>query len=131
MGLRVAIIRLSSLGDVIVGACVLPFVREKLQEKLGQEVEITWIVDSAFAEVLQDSPCVDRLVVIPLKKGGIRAIPKIINRLKALPYYDKVIDMQGLIKSAVCGRFLKSGELWGFDKDLSKRGRQACFTRKK
>lgn len=131
MGLRVAIIRLSSLGDVIVGACVLPFVREKLQEKLGQEVEITWIVDSAFAEVLQDSPCVDRLVRIPLKKGGIRAIPKIINRLKALPYYDKVIDMQGLIKSAVCGRFLKYDEFWGFDKDSIKERAASLFYKKK
>ena len=114
-----------------MGACVLPFVREKLQEKLGQEVEITWIVDNVFAEVLQDSPCVDRLFVIPLKKGGIRAIPKIINRLKALSYYDKVIDMQGLIKSAVCGDSLKVVSCGDLIKILSKRGRQACFTRKK
>lgn len=127
MGLRIAIIRLSSLGDVIVGACVLPFVREQLQ----QQVEITWIVDSVFAEVLQDSPCVDRLVVIHLKKDGIRAIPRIINELKTLPYYDKVIDMQGLVKSAVCGRFLKCGELWGFDKDSIKERAASLFYKKK
>ncbi|CAM3448988.1 lipopolysaccharide heptosyltransferase I [Helicobacter labetoulli] len=120
MGLRIAIIRLSSLGDVIIGACVLPFVREQLQERLQQQVEITWIVDSVFAEVLQDSPCVDRLVEVNLKKGGARAIAGIIRELRVLPYYDKVIDMQGLIKSAVCGRFLKFSEFWGFDKDSVK-----------
>ncbi|MCX2717773.1 lipopolysaccharide heptosyltransferase I [Helicobacter sp. MIT 21-1697] len=118
--MKIAIVRLSSLGDVIVGASVLPFVKKHLEETYPQGVEIDWIVDSTFGEVLRHSPCIHHLIEINLKKGGINALPTIIKNLKALPAYDILIDMQGLIKSALCGSVLKSKQYWGFAWDSIK-----------
>ncbi|AAP77580.1 lipopolysaccharide heptosyltransferase I [Helicobacter sp. MIT 03-1614] len=118
--MRIAIVRLSSLGDVIVSASVLPFVKKHLEEIYPQRVEIDWIVDSTFSEVLYHSPCIDNLIEINLKKGGVNALPTIIKNLKALPVYDILIDMQGLIKSALCGSMLKNKQYWGFAWDSIK-----------
>ncbi|WP_334088022.1 lipopolysaccharide heptosyltransferase I [Helicobacter typhlonius] len=129
--INIAILRLSSLGDVIVGACVLPFVRAHLSEKYPQGVRLHWIVDSTFDAVLEDSPCIDNLISIPLKNGGIKAIPHIMAQLQNLEPFDILIDMQGLIKSALCGMMSKKSAFWGFAWDSIKEPLASlCYTHK-
>ncbi|TLD96285.1 lipopolysaccharide heptosyltransferase I [Helicobacter jaachi] len=128
---KIAIVRLSSLGDVIVGACALPFIRTTLEQMYPQGVSITWVVDSVFAQVLQNSPCIENLTIISLKKEGIKALPIIVRELAQIGYYDKVIDMQGLIKSALCARLIKGREYWGFAWDSIKEPvASLCYTKK-
>ena len=129
--INISFLRLSSLGDVIVGACVLPFVRAYLQRQYPQGVRLHWVVDDMFAAVLADSPCIDNLVRIPLKKGGIKAIPRIMRMLQSLESCEKLIDLQGLIKSALCGSFIQKGQFWGFAKDsIIEPVASICYTHK-
>lgn len=129
--IKIALLRLSSLGDVIVGACVLPALRAHLEQKYPQGVHLSWIVDSAFGAVLEDSPCIDKLIYIDLKKGGLRAVPRTMALLRSLGCYHKLIDMQGLVKSALCGAMICKDEFWGFARDSIKEPLgSVCYTHK-
>ena len=52
--MKIAIVRLSSLGDVISTAVFLKLIKEEFIKKYGM-LEITFIVDSSFRQILQDS----------------------------------------------------------------------------
>lgn len=119
---KVAIVRLSSLGDVVVSASLLANARA-----LYPQVSIDWIVDSSFSAVLESSLSIDRLIAIPLKKGGLRAICGIMRQLRGLGQYDMVIDMQGLIKSAIVARMVKARAYWGFRQDSIKEPLASVF----
>lgn len=128
---KIAFLRLSSLGDIIVGACVLDFVREALKAMYPQGVEMHWIVDSAFGEVLRDSPCIDKLIEIPLKNGGLGKIAQIYRILRSLDMYDVLIDMQGLLKSSICGAVMRKKDYWGFGWDSIKEPlASVCYTQR-
>ena len=107
--MRVAIIRLSALGDVIISSSVLPFLR-----KYASSIE--WFVDERFCKVLEDSPFIDRLHSLPFKKllKSPFGIYKIYRYCKNLGFYDYVIDMQGLLKSAIVGKCLNTKHFIGY-----------------
>ncbi|RDU69379.1 lipopolysaccharide heptosyltransferase I [Helicobacter brantae] len=112
--MRIAIVRLSALGDVIVALSSLPTLKAQYPQS-----QIDWFVDERFAPILQNSPYIDNLYSIPLKRAfskfDFKAIKGIFSTLSQTPRYDKVIDMQGLLKSAILGKFLKSNAFVGFD----------------
>ncbi|MFP4332375.1 MAG: lipopolysaccharide heptosyltransferase I [Campylobacterales bacterium] len=119
---KIAILKLSSLGDIIHAlACV---------EQIPQGYEIYWIVDSSFSGVLKNQQNINEvpLPIRELKKSkSLSLLKKTFTTLKELPFFDIVIDMQGLIKSALISRLLKSKEVWGFDKNSSKEHLAAYF----
>ncbi|RDU52981.1 lipopolysaccharide heptosyltransferase I [Helicobacter sp. MIT 00-7814] len=124
--LKIGIIRLSALGDCIVSAAFLAYLREML-ESSGQKVHITWFVDSRFAGILQDSPLIDTLEIIKLKKTNLREKLALRKRLCALEKFDIVLDMQGLLKSALLGAMLKKREFIGFGFASAKESLSALF----
>lgn len=115
--MKIAIIRLSALGDIIVSASLVSCLTE-----LFADIEIDWFVDERFAAILKPQ---DRITlrILPLKRHlknfNIKAILKEYQELRCLSY-DAVIDMQGLIKSAIIGRILKSRYYVGFDRNSIK-----------
>lgn len=112
--MRIGIIRLSALGDIIVAMSALPMLKEKYPQS-----QIDWFVDERFSSIAKDCPYIDNLYILPIKKAfsklQISSIKEIFSTLKATPKYDLLFDMQGLIKSAVLGKFLKSNQFIGFD----------------
>lgn len=104
----IAIVRLSSLGDVIVSASVLTALKD---------YEVEWFVDERFAGVLQDSPYIHRLHILPFKKllRSPLGLWKIWKYCRLCREYDVVVDMQGLIKSAFVGWCLRSKTFIGYD----------------
>lgn len=112
---RIAIVRLSALGDVIVAASMLKGALKALQDKYG-EVAIEWFVDERFAGILLDSPCIAHLHALPFKKWlkSPRGIYKILRYTRSCGEYDAVIDMQGLLKSALVGKTLRTRRFVGF-----------------
>lgn len=120
--MRIAIVRLSSLGDVIVSASLLPYIHT-----LCEGLVVDWYVDRLFAGVLRESPCIANLFEIDLKQGGWRAIPAIVKLLKSTGFYDVVIDMQGLMKSALVGSFLSKQIFCGFARDSIKEPLASVF----
>lgn len=112
--LRIAIVRLSALGDIVNTAVVLQIIR-----KHYPQATIDWYVEEAFAPVLNDHPLLNNVIPVPLKRikktKSLKLFLETVRSLKARPAYDQIIDAQGLLKSALVTRFLK-GNVHGFDR---------------
>ena len=108
--LKIAIVKLSALGDIVHAAIVLQFIK-----KHHPNAHITWLVDARFASLLKDHPLIDELVVLPLKES----FKKSYKIIKTLGKFDKIIDLQGLFKSAVVSKLLGK-EVYGFSKESVK-----------
>lgn len=108
--LKIAIVKLSALGDIVHAAIVLQFIK-----KHCPNAHITWLVDARFASLLKDHPLIDELVVLPLKES----FKKSYKIIKTLGKFDKVIDLQGLFKSAVVAKLLGK-EIYGFSRESVK-----------
>lgn len=105
---RIGIIKLSALGDIVVAMSFLPALKKKI------DCEIDWFVDTRFEGILQDCPLVSNLYSFPLKGASFGSLQKSIAKARALKEYDLLIDMQGLIKSAILGCFIKTKTFRGF-----------------
>lgn len=112
--MRIGIIRLSALGDIIVAMSALPMLKEKYPQS-----QIDWFVDERFGAIAKDCPYIDNLYILPLKKAFssfyLLSIKEVFSTLKKAPKYDLLFDLQGLMKSALLGKFLKSNQFIGFD----------------
>ncbi|GAA8291322.1 lipopolysaccharide heptosyltransferase I [Helicobacter pylori] len=123
--MKIAIVRLSALGDIIVSAVFLALIKECLPN-----TQIEWFVDERFGAILEHSPYIDKIHPIALKSALTTFNPlKIFKLLKSLRAYeyDIIIDMQGLIKSALITQTLKAPKKVGFDYASAREGLSAFF----
>ncbi|WP_231170915.1 lipopolysaccharide heptosyltransferase I [Helicobacter pylori] len=123
--MKIAIVRLSALGDIIVSAVFLAAIKERFAN-----AQIEWFVDERFGAILEHSPYIDKLHPIALKRTLTTFNPlKIFKLFKSLRAYeyDIVIDMQGLIKSALITQMLKAPKKVGFDYASAREGLSAFF----
>lgn len=122
---RIAIVRLSALGDIINSAVILQFIHQKYPY-----AKIEWITEEVFAPLLQGHPLIDRVHTINLKElkrsKSISELFKTISKLRSLGKFDIIIDMQGLLKSAIVSRFIGK-KTHGFDKDSSRESLSRFF----
>ena len=113
--MRVAIVKLSALGDIIHAMVALQFIKKQVPD-----IKIDWIVEERFSGALQDNPDINQILTVNLKalKKNKFAFFKEIKKVRryAKNNYDLVIDAQGLIKSAVTARLL-GRRVAGFDKN--------------
>lgn len=117
--LKIAIIRLSSLGDIITSLVFVEFLRRSLSDSAGRKIEIAFVVDSAFRAIVEDSLLIDKIIDLPLRaaKKDKKLIFAIIKKVRNLWHFDMVIDAQGLIKTAIVGKCMQKRQFIGFDKD--------------
>ncbi|GAA8744672.1 lipopolysaccharide heptosyltransferase I [Helicobacter pylori] len=123
--MKIAIVRLSALGDIIVSAVFLALIKERFANS-----QIEWFVDERFGAILEHSPYIDKLHPIALKSTLTTFNPlKIFKLFKSLRAYeyDIVIDMQGLVKSALITQMLKAPKKVGFDYASAKEGLSTFF----
>jgi len=111
--LKIAIVKLSALGDIVHGMVALQFIKAH-----SPAIQIDWIVEERFAEVLKNNPDINNILTVNLKslktnKAGIFQQIKNVRNY-ALNNYDLIIDAQGLIKSAITARLLGK-RIAGFD----------------
>lgn len=111
--MKIAIVRLSALGDIIQSAIVLQFIKN-----FRPDIEIHWFVDERFKDILENHPQIDKLYTLPLKDKKFFTSLKIALNAKK-NRYDCVLDLQGLIKSAIVSRILSNNN-FGFDKNSLK-----------
>ncbi len=123
--MKIAIVRLSALGDIIVSAVFLAAIKERLPD-----AQIEWFVDERFGAILEHSPYIDKLHPIALKSTLTTFNPlkifKLFKNLRAYEY-DIIIDMQGLVKSALITQMLKAPKKVGFDYASAREGLSAFF----
>ncbi|MDP3265222.1 MAG: lipopolysaccharide heptosyltransferase I [Sulfuricurvum sp.] len=123
--LRIAIVRLSALGDIVNTAVVLQIIRHHYPDAL-----IDWFVEEAFAPILQGHPLLNEVIPIPLKKikkqKSLSLLRSTIRSLRSRQPYDHIIDAQGLLKSAIVTAFLR-GPVHGFDRNSAREGIASWF----
>ncbi|MFW3413360.1 lipopolysaccharide heptosyltransferase I [Aliarcobacter butzleri] len=126
---RIAIIKLSAMGDIIHAMVALQYIKRQYPN-----LQIDWFVESAFAPILENNPDINEIIKLDLK--SIKKDKKeIINQIKLIKKYknnsyDLVIDAQGLIKSAVVSFFLGKNRV-GFSKNSTREKLASFFYTKK
>jgi len=113
--MKIAIVRLSALGDIFQSMIVLQFIKSRYPA-----AQIDWFVDSFYEDALKDNEDIDKIIPINLKKlkndFSIKELFKIVKELKSCPVYDYIFDLQGLLKSALVSRLIPGKNRVGFDK---------------
>jgi len=109
-------VKTSSLGDVLH---TLPAVTDASRSIPG--IRFDWVVEEAFAEVPVWHASVDRVIPVALRRWKHAPLqvlrqgePQTVVRQLRQRDYHRVIDAQGLVKSAVIARFAR-GPRYGFD----------------
>lgn len=126
---RIAIIKLSAMGDIIHAMVALQYIKRQYPN-----LQIDWFVESAFAPILENNPDINEIIKLDLK--SIKKDKKeIINQIKLIKKYEKnsydlVIDAQGLIKSAIVSFFLGKSRV-GFSKNSTREKLASFFYTKK
>ncbi len=122
---RIAIVRLSALGDIVNSAVTLQFIHEKYPDS-----KIEWITEEVFAPLLQDHPLITAVHTLNLKElkksKSFSLLKRTISQLRSLGTFDIIIDIQGLLKSAVVAR-LVGANTHGFDKNSAREGLSSLF----
>lgn len=103
--MRILVIKLSSLGDL---ANALPAVRA-LKERTGAALD--WAVQPEYAGLLACCPDVDRTMVFP-RRNFLRGLFPFLRALRR-ERYDAIVDLQGLLKSALVARLARGGRRYG------------------
>ncbi len=104
---KVLLIKLSSLGDVIFNVPLANALKDA-------GYEVTWLVSEKGIEIVKDNPCVDRVILAPMKEWKKRGMCltsflEYIDIIKQLrdEKFDIAIDSQMMFKSlyfmAFCG----------------------------
>jgi len=124
--MRIAIVRLSAMGDIIQSMIVLQFIKEYIPN-----ATIDWFVDEKFSDILKGAKYLDNIFPIQIKGVKLHKVTfRLINLYKFLRNkgkYDLVIDLQGLIKSAIVARFIQAKRRVGFDRKSSREPLSAIF----
>lgn len=127
--MKIAIVKLSALGDIVHAMVALQFVKQAYPD-----ITIDWLVEQNFAGVLEGNPDINQILTVNLKslKSNKANIFKEIQKVRhyAKNNYDLVIDAQGLIKSAIVSKLL-AAEIAGFDKHSIREKPAAWFYNKK
>lgn len=105
---RILILRLSAIGDVVMASGLLPALRSR-----WPDAHVAWMVEPAALPLLAHNPRVDELIVWPRAEWRQlwreRRFGVLARRVLALRrtlrdgHFDLVLDLQGLLKSAVWG----------------------------
>ncbi|BCS52408.1 glycosyltransferase family 9 protein [Geobacter sp. SVR] len=124
--MNIALVRLTSLGDIILAMSSLQVIRRSLPE-----CRITWVADQRFAEILDHHPDIQQVVKVDLKGLKSRrplaaALAAAYRTLAAHGPFDAVIDLHGMIKSAAVATVL-GGPRYGFSRTIRKESLAGLF----
>ncbi|MEN8153460.1 MAG: glycosyltransferase family 9 protein [Acidobacteriota bacterium] len=124
---EIAIIKLSSLGDIVHTLPAFKILRERFPDS-----KIYWFAEPAGAELLKNFAGIDKIVIVNLKKGSFFKKLKEVFRIlsKYRKKFDLILDFQGLLKSSILSYLLK-GERAGFHKRNLREPASGIFYTKK
>ncbi len=119
---RLLIIKMSSLGDLFHA---LPSLRS-LRQAMGETASIDWVVNDEYVPVVQCFNDLDSAIPFPRQRtaarwgGFMRALRE--------ERYDLVIDLQGLLKSALVARLARAERR--IAPSFSREGASLCYREK-
>jgi len=129
---RVLIVKMSSMGDVIHA---LPMVNDIVRARPGAMVD--WVVEEGFSALPRLHPGVRFVLPVALRRWRRTMLApttwrelRVARRNVRATSYDRVIDVQGLIKSAWVARWAQ-GPTSGFDRASAREPMAArCYDRR-
>lgn len=135
--MKIAIVKLSSLGDVVHA---LPVARALRRAR--PEARITWIVEAREHAILRDHPDLDEVIPVDTRRWrrlirrptGARQVWDKVGRLRervGRAGFDVAIDLQGLIKSGVLTAYTGAPLRIGFSRAYCREGLNALFTNRR
>ncbi|MDD5642370.1 MAG: glycosyltransferase family 9 protein, partial [Syntrophales bacterium] len=114
---RILLIKLSAFGDVLHALPALEAIRA-----VYPEGHITWLVEAPYAPLLAGHPALDAVWAVPRLRLGQKVshrelldLFRLFRRVRTTPF-DLVIDLQGLLKSALWTAMAKSSRKVGYDR---------------
>ena len=109
--MKIAIARLSSLGDIVQTLVVVQYIRRNFPS-----ASIDWYVDASLSEILETNNDLDNIIPLNIRnsKNILVTYFSLFLFLRKSKIYDFVIDYQGLLKSALIAGFLNSKKTYGF-----------------
>jgi heptosyltransferase-1 len=114
---RILLVKLSSFGDVLHTLPTLEALRAAYPD-----ARITWLVEAAYAPLLAGHPALDEVWEAPrLRPGELLTgsnparLRRLLNLLRVRSF-DLVLDVQGLLKSAVWVALARSPRKVGYDR---------------
>lgn len=130
---RIALIKLSSLGDVVHALPVAATLKAA-----RPDASLTWIVERREAAVLRDHPALDAVVEVDTRRWRRARSPRDLvaaaadiraarRRLRA-GRFDVAIDLQGLIKSGILTAATGAPRRIGFDRKWRREPVAGLFT---
>ena len=112
---------MSSLGDIIhTFPAITDLVNHYKKQKI--DVQIDWLVEEAFSQIIKWHPNVSNVIPIALRRWrkniSINSYKELKICIKTIRHnkYDVIIDAQGLFKSAVFSRLAAGKNSFGFDR---------------
>lgn len=127
--MNIAIVKLSSLGDVVHALPVAATLRAR---QAG--ARIAWVVERREAAVLAGHPALDEIITVDTRAwrrfGGLGAAVGTLRGLAAVRF-DVAIDLQGLIKSGVLMALTRAPRRLGFAARDCREPLSALFTNRR
>lgn len=122
------IIKPSSMGDILHAFPAVAYLHRKEPEAV-----IDWLIHPAFDDLLDYLPGIRKKIHFKRSElGNYRTFfPAFLSLLREIraERYDMVIDLQGLMRSAVIGRFVRSGKYYG--PAVTREKAASCFYKQK
>ena len=130
--MRVLIVKTTSMGDVVHA---LPAASDMLRAIPG--LKLDWLVEAPFAAIPRMHPGVRRVLPLAWRQwrrslltGSTRAAIQGLRDDLRRDHYDLVLDLQGLLKSALWGR-QAHGPLAGYDRKSAREPLASWFYQRK
>lgn len=128
--MRVLIIKASALGDIISALPVLDYLKQA-----SPGIEIDWVVEEPFRELLAGNPLLSELHVVrtkawrkrPFLPAHWREVAQLKETLRSRNY-DMVFDIQGNLKSGLICWLSGAAQRIGFDKSELQESVNMLFT---
>ncbi|MBI4230029.1 MAG: glycosyltransferase family 9 protein [Planctomycetes bacterium] len=118
---RIALVRLSALGDVVATIHAAHAIRAA-----RRDARITWIVDPGGAELLRGNPAIEEVRVFPRREGP-GAWQRFLLDLRARPF-DVALDLHGNLRSGIATWATGARRRLGFAPPLSREGNRFFLT---
>ena len=127
--MKIAIVKLSAMGDIIHAMVALQYIK-----KNNPNIELDWVVEQCFVDVLKGNPHINNILPVNLKSikkdlSNIFSQKRLLSEY-ANSNYDLIIDAQGLLKSAITAKLLGS-RVAGFSKNSIREGMASFFYKQK
>jgi heptosyltransferase-1 len=114
---RILLVKLSSFGDVLHSLPTLEALRDAYPR-----ARITWLVEAAYAPLLSGHPALNEVWLAPRLRpqeiftgANPATLRRLIRQLRSRPF-DLVLDLQGLLKSAIWVALARSVRKVGYDR---------------